>query len=56
VPLARSLCGAMYTINPYNLGYTLERLLLDDPVNVVQVPAEIARWANVALQRMLTVK
>jgi quinolinate synthase len=56
VPLARSLCGAMYTINPYNLGYTLERLLLDDPVNVVRVPAEIARWANVALQRMLTVK
>jgi quinolinate synthase len=56
VPLARSLCGAMYTINPYNLGYTLERLLLDDPVNVVHVPDEIARWANVALQRMLTVK
>jgi quinolinate synthase len=56
VPLARSLCGAMYTINPYNLGYTLERLLQNDPVNVVRVPEEIARWANVALQRMLTVK
>ena len=46
----------MYTINPYNLGYTLERLLQNDPINVVQVPDEIARWANVALQRMLTVK
>jgi quinolinate synthase len=56
VPLARSLCGAMYTINAYNLGYTLERLLLDDPINIVQVPDDIARWANVALQRMLTVK
>ena len=56
VPLARSLCGAMYTINPYNLGYTLERLLVNDPVNVVQVPADIARWANVALQRMLKVR
>lgn len=56
VPLARSLCGAMYTINAHNLGYTLERLLVDDPFNVVQVPGEIARWANVALQRMLKVK
>jgi quinolinate synthase len=56
VPLARSLCGAMYTINPYNLGYTLESLLVDDPINIVQVPDDIARWANVALQRMLTVK
>ncbi len=56
VPLARSLCGAMFTINPYNLGYTLERLLVNDPVNVVRVPEDVARWANVALQRMLTVK
>ncbi len=55
VPLARGLCGAMYTINPYNLSYTLDRLLVDDPVNVVTVPPEIARWANLALQRMLEV-
>jgi quinolinate synthase len=56
VPLARGLCGAMYTINPYNLSYTLDHLLMDDPVNVVTVALEIARWANLALQRMLEVK
>ncbi len=56
VPLARSLCGAMYRINIYNLCYTLDSLLADDPVNVVRVPAEVARWANVALEKMLRVK
>ncbi|MBC7261842.1 MAG: quinolinate synthase NadA, partial [Chloroflexi bacterium] len=56
VPLARSLCGAMYRINPYNLSYTLDYLLAGDPVNVVRVPPEIARWANIALEKMLTVK
>jgi len=56
VPLARGLCGAMYTINPYNLSYTLDRPLRDDPVNVVTVPHDIAKWANLALQRMLEVK
>jgi quinolinate synthase len=55
VPLARSLCGAMYRINPYNLSYTLDHLVTDDPVNVVHVPPEIAKWANLALQKMLTV-
>jgi len=56
VPLARSLCGAMYRINPYNLSYTLDGLLANDPINVVRVPPDIARWANIALQKMLTVK
>lgn len=56
VPLARSLCGAMYTINHYNLAYTVEHLLIDDPVNRVHVPDEVAYWANLALQKMLTVK
>jgi quinolinate synthase len=56
VPLARSLCGAMYRINPYNLSHTLDHLLADEPVNVVRIAPEITRWANVALQKMLTVK
>jgi len=56
VPLARSLCGAMYRINPYNLSYTLDHLLADDPVNVVRVSPDISRWANLALQKMLAVK
>jgi quinolinate synthase len=56
VPLARSLCGAMYRINPYNLCYTLDSLLRDEPANVVRVPAEVTRWANLALQKMLAAK
>jgi quinolinate synthase len=56
VPLARSLCGAMYRINLYNLSYTLDHLLVGTPVNVVRIPPDITRWANLALQKMLTVK
>ncbi len=54
VPLARSLCGAMYRINTYNLCYVLDSLVAGEPIGVVHVPPEISRWANVALQRMLT--
>jgi len=56
VPLARALCGAMYRINPYNLCYTLDSLLAGEPVNVVRVPTEVAQWANLALQKMLSAK
>jgi len=56
VPLARALCGAMYRINPYNLSYTLDHLVANDPMNVVHVPPEISKWANLALQKMLTVR
>ena len=54
VPLARSLCEAMYRVNPCDLLHTLERLLEGEPVNAITVPPEIARWANVALERMMT--
>lgn len=56
VPLARSLCGAMYRINPYNLSYTLDHLVANEPVNVVRIPPDVSQWANVALEKMLTVK
>ena len=56
VPLARSLCGAMYRINPYNLSYTLDHLVTDEPVNVIHMAPDITRWANAALTKMLTVK
>jgi hypothetical protein len=46
----------MYRINPYNLSFTLDHLLAGEPVNVVRVAPDISRWANVALQKMLTVK
>lgn len=56
VPLARSLCGAMYRTSPNHLLYTLESLLRGEMVGVIAVPEETARWANVALERMLTIK
>jgi quinolinate synthase len=56
VPLARSLCGAMYRTSPNHLLYILESLLRGEMVGVISVPEETARWANVALERMLALK
>jgi quinolinate synthase len=50
VPLSRSLCHNMYKITPGALLYTLENL---GEVGEVHVPEGIARWARVALERML---
>ncbi|NOZ61516.1 MAG: quinolinate synthase NadA [Calditrichaeota bacterium] len=50
-PLARSLCPNMYKINLHNLCFTLENLGKE---NIVRVPADIARDASLALERMLT--
>ncbi|OQX88249.1 quinolinate synthetase [candidate division KSB1 bacterium 4484_87] len=51
LPLARSLCPNMYKINLHNLCFTLENL---GQKNIVHVPADIARDASLALERMLT--
>ena len=56
VPLGRSLCGAMSRINVYNLSYTLDQLVAGTPVNVISVDPDISKWANLALEKMLTVK
>jgi quinolinate synthase len=56
VPLTRSLCGAMYRTSLNHLLYTLESLVRGELVGVVTVPEETARWANVALERMLALK
>jgi quinolinate synthase len=53
VPLARSLCGAMYRTNPANLRDAVRSCVAGQPINVVQVDAETARWAKLALERML---
>jgi quinolinate synthase len=53
VPLARSLCGAMYRTNPVNLRDALHSCAVGKPSHVVQVDAETTRWANLALERML---
>ena len=54
IPLARSLCGAMYRISEHSLLATLESILTGSPRHVVHVDAETTRWANEALRRMLS--
>lgn len=53
IPLARSLCGAMYRTNPENLHEALRACAAGQPIHVVRVDQETARWANLALERML---
>jgi len=56
VPLARSLCAAMFRTNIRNLLYVLDRLAAGDPAHVVQIDEETRRWANLALEKMLEAK
>ena len=53
IPLARSLCGAMYRTNPVGLRDALRSCVAGEPINVVHVDPETRRWANRALERML---
>ena len=48
-------CSTMYRIHPAYLCWVLERLLEGRIVNRVAVDEETARWAKVALDRMLAV-
>ncbi|MDQ3754200.1 MAG: quinolinate synthase NadA [Acidobacteriota bacterium] len=49
------MCATMYRIAPQNLAWALESLVAGVVVNQITVPAETARWARVALDRMLAV-
>ena len=49
-------CSTMYRIHPAYLAWVLEELVEDHVVNQVTVDEEIARWARVALERMLATK
>ena len=49
------MCATMYRIDLPHLCWALENLAAGTPVNVVEVDAETARWALVALERMLQV-
>jgi quinolinate synthase len=53
LPLARSLCGAMYRTTPVGLRDALLSCVAGEPAHVVRVDEETKRWANLALQRML---
>jgi len=50
------MCATMYRIDLPHLCWSLEKLAAGAPVNVIAVDDETARWALVALQRMLQVK
>ncbi len=56
VPLTRSLCGTMFRTNAFNLLETLKSIVANQPIGVVRVEPETARWANTALERMLSIK
>ena len=49
-------CATMYRIHPAYLAWTLDELAAGRVVNRVEVPADIAKHAKVALERMLSVK
>ena len=47
-------CSTMYRIHPAYLAWVLEGLLEGQVINRVSVDGETARWARIALERMLT--
>ncbi|HKV84454.1 MAG TPA: quinolinate synthase NadA [Ktedonobacterales bacterium] len=49
-------CSTMYRIHPAYLAWVLEELVAGRVINQVTVPEETARWAKVALERMLANK
>ena len=48
-------CSTMYRVHPAYLAWVLEELVEGRVVNQIEVPAEIAGKAKVALDRMLQV-
>ena len=48
-------CETMYRIHPAFLCWVLESLVEGKVINQVKVPEEMARWARVALDRMLEI-
>ena len=55
VPLAKSFCGTMARTTIAHLLYTLESLLEGRLVGHITVDPETTRWANIALERMLSI-
>ncbi|MCU0962178.1 MAG: quinolinate synthase NadA [Pirellulaceae bacterium] len=49
------MCATMYRIDLAHLCWSLENLVAGTPVNLIEVDDETARWALVALERMLAV-
>lgn len=49
------MCSTMFRIDPQHLAWTLENLVEGNVVNQITVPAEVAKNAKLALNRMLEV-
>lgn len=49
------LCSTMYRVSAPHLLWALENLRDGRVVNRIEVPEEVARWARIALERMLAV-
>jgi quinolinate synthase len=49
------MCATMFRIAPENLLWSLENLVANQVVNQIKVDDETARWARVALDRMLAI-
>src|SRR6185295_3242389 len=49
------MCGTMFRIDPPHLLWALEGLLQGEVRNEIKVPAEVARDARAALDRMLAI-
>jgi quinolinate synthase len=49
------MCATMYRIDPPHLAWCLDNLAQGTPVNRIKVPDETARWARIALERMLQI-
>ncbi len=49
------MCATMYRIAPQNLAWALESLVAGKIVNQIDVPEETAKWARIALDRMLAI-
>ena len=49
-------CSTMYRVHPAYLAWVMEELAEGRVVNRIEVDAETAHWARIALERMLSVK
>jgi quinolinate synthase len=49
-------CSTMYRIHPAYLAWALDNLVEGTVVNQITVDPEVARWAVIALERMLAIK
>jgi quinolinate synthase len=48
------MCATMYRIAPQNLAWAIDNLLAGNVVNEIVVDGETKRYANIALERMIS--